>query len=230
MPFSISLKADAQLGAGTQLSDRTVTVDLSGVTVGTEATLVLRLVNNDLDTASSVRLTSFEVVSGAGSGPVSAAFVGPAAALSSSVDISSLADISGSISPVYRTTSFHDKSSTLHVEAALDNRGTFFSGTPLVLAIDNISDPTVRATGFDGYTPDGLPYYDFTQLVNEPSFRPGQQTDFRSLSFSNPGQVPFAYDAVVLGHLNGPPQITSEANQEALADRPYASRFGLDTD
>ena len=64
--FNISEDLPAQSGAATSFGDGQVTVDLSGVPAGTEATLVLRLVNNDGDTQSSVLLTQYEVLEGAG--------------------------------------------------------------------------------------------------------------------------------------------------------------------
>ena len=69
--FNFTEGSVAEWGTGTEVIDSTVTIDLSGVAAGTEVTLVLRLVNNDLDTSSSVQLTSFEIVSGGGLGPVS---------------------------------------------------------------------------------------------------------------------------------------------------------------
>jgi len=55
--FNISEGLPAALGDGVTLDNGRVTVDLTGVPVGETATLIFRLVNNDSDTGSCVRLT-----------------------------------------------------------------------------------------------------------------------------------------------------------------------------
>ncbi|MBX9627665.1 MAG: hypothetical protein K2X82_27950, partial [Gemmataceae bacterium] len=56
--FNVADGSPAARGAGTTLAGQTITADLSGIPAGTVATLVLRLVNNDADTGSSVTLAS----------------------------------------------------------------------------------------------------------------------------------------------------------------------------
>ena len=52
----------SQFGSEVSESGRTVTLDLSAVPDGTDATLVFRLVNNDADTGTSVRITQVELL------------------------------------------------------------------------------------------------------------------------------------------------------------------------
>src|SRR5262249_34389806 len=55
--FNITEGVPAALGAEASEEGQTVTLSLAGVTPGTMATLVLRLVNNDSDTGTSVHIT-----------------------------------------------------------------------------------------------------------------------------------------------------------------------------
>ena len=70
--FNASEGQAPALGTEASLSNGTVTVDLSGVAVGTTARLVFRLVNNDADTRTAVTLTCAMF-------PDGATFVGPSA-------------------------------------------------------------------------------------------------------------------------------------------------------
>src|SRR5262249_41105163 len=54
--FNITEGQPAALGSEATLADHTVTLDLAGLFAGTTATLVLRLVNNDADTGTSVAI------------------------------------------------------------------------------------------------------------------------------------------------------------------------------
>ncbi len=57
--FNVTDGQTAVTGAGTSLDAQTVTLDLSAIPVGTAATLIFRLVNNDSDRGSAVTLTSY---------------------------------------------------------------------------------------------------------------------------------------------------------------------------
>ena len=143
---------------GTKLDGRQVTLDLSGIPGGTQATFRLRLVNNDADRATSVQLTDFDLLYGAGEGPTSAVVSSADYARTENIDFGSLSDITPSVRPRYGTTSFDEAAELLFADLALSNEGGFLADTPLLLAIDRISDPSVVPTDFDGRTPDGLPY------------------------------------------------------------------------
>ena len=55
--FNISEDLPAALGSGTTQDGQTVTVSLADVPPGQQARLIFRLVNNDADTGSTVRIT-----------------------------------------------------------------------------------------------------------------------------------------------------------------------------
>src|SRR4051812_22126658 len=80
---------------------------------------------------------------------------------------------------------------------------------PLLVGVRNLSDPDVRVRGADGVTPDGMPYYDFSDLLGDGTLSPGEVSGSRVLEFFNPHGTPFTYDLVVLGQLNHAPAFTS---------------------
>jgi hypothetical protein len=63
--FNIAEAVPAVGGSGTAIDGQTVTLDLSGVTPGTQATLIFRLVNNDTDHGTSVKVTCARLPAGA---------------------------------------------------------------------------------------------------------------------------------------------------------------------
>ena len=75
-------------------------------------------------------------------------------------------------------------------------------------------------------TPEGIPYVDFTSLVNGRSLEPGQATDSLILTFHNPSRIQFTYRLVFFGHLNEAPAITTVPAVNAEEDRPY--RYDID--
>src|SRR5213078_3263488 len=58
------------LGAGTTLAGQTVTVNLAGIAPGTTARLIYRLVNNDGDTSTAVRVPTAQVLPNPSGQPV----------------------------------------------------------------------------------------------------------------------------------------------------------------
>ena len=157
-----------------------------------------------------------------GSGvPVSAAPTNAARALDRpAIDFGGLADVSASLAPDYLQTTFHDDADVLSADLFLRNRGSYFVDAPLVVAVANLSDPTVRVRGTDGVTPDGLPYFDLSRAVGTGALAPGQATAPVRLEFFNPGRTPFTYNLVVLGRLNRGPD-HQHAGRGVLADKPY---------
>ena len=83
------------------------------------------------------------------------------------VDFSQFADVTQSISGVYGRTSYNDRDSTLLVDLATRNDGTFVADAPLLVGIKNL-DPRVEVIGADGVTPDGIPYYDLSDSSGRP--------------------------------------------------------------
>jgi len=200
----------AALGAWATSAGQTITLDVSHVTPGTAATLVFRLVNNDGDVNTSVVVGSVRVAPLTGQ-PVDPGGQPAAPTVSSpaAIDFAHLADVSASIQPVYGRTSFDQPNGVLYADLAAQNAGQYFVDAPLIVAIDHLSDPSVRVRGANGMTPDGLPYFDLTALVPCGKLAAGGSTATRTIAFSDPGGIPFTYNLVFLGHLNRPPQFTS---------------------
>jgi RHS repeat-associated protein len=219
--FNISEGQSAALGAGATFDGHTVTVPLAGLAPGSTATLVLRLVNNDHDTNTSVNITDLEVQAGGPTSPVLAVPTIAAATTAPPVDFSLLSDISPSFIPDYGQTSFDETTQVLHADLAVHNTGQYSAGAPLVVAISHISDPAVLVANADGTTPDGLPYFDYSNLVSGSAINPGDAAGMRTVQFFNPQRTPFTYDLVVLGHLNRPPAFASRPSTEGTPGVPY---------
>ncbi|MEJ7593849.1 MAG: putative Ig domain-containing protein [Planctomycetaceae bacterium] len=91
----------------------------------------------------------------------------------------------------------------------------------MLVSVKNISDPTVTLLDAHGVTPDGIPYYDFSQFVTGGRLQPGQETSSPTITFHNPDRQQFDYELVFYGKLNEAPVITTLPDIEALADRDY---------
>ena len=181
----------------------------------------LRLVNNDSDTATKIGIASVSIQPSSTTTPPVAT---PATenSVSTPVDFSNLEDVSASLEPEYKQTSFNDKTNILYTDISVRNGGQDPVRGSLLVGIDNISDPSVRLVGTDGTTPEGIPYYNFTDLVSGGILKSGELTDTGTLKFYNPSGVQFTYDLVFLSELNSAPEFVGEPNKEALVGKPYA--------
>ena len=236
--FNVSEGQPPALAAGVTNNGSMVSVDLSYLPAGTIAKLVFRLINNDIDHATTVRIEDvrFGTTPSTFSGSPSSSLPAPSFA---SIDFASLSDVTPSVVPDYGRTSFKEQNNRLSADLALRNIGNFPLGKPLVVAIAHLSNPTVRVLDPDGVTPDGLPYYDFTATVTNaaacvpsspggegrgeggPTLCPNQISLPRTLAFHNPNHIEFTYDLMVLGQLNRAPHFTSTPVTEALVGKPY---------
>lgn len=209
------------LAPGVTQAGQTVSVNLTGLVAG-PATLIFRLVNNDSDTETLVRITSIEVQASDGT-PVPG--VTPEAlastATSGPMDFAQLADVSASLTANYQQTSFNDETNVLFADLGVRNAGTYGVDGPLLVVIDHISDPIVQVLEADGITPTGLPYYDFSAQVTGGTLNPGEQSEIRTIQFLNPTGEQFSYELVFLGQLNVAPEFVSEPDVEALAGQSY---------
>ena len=138
------------------------------------------------------------------------------------IDFSLFSDVSASFTGDYARTSFNEDTKILYADLRVRNVGQYPADAPLIVGVKNISDPTVRAVGFDGVMPDGTPYFDFTSLMAGNTLAPGGTTDYQSLEFLDPNRVQFTYDLVFLGKLNHAPAITSVPVVDAIAGRSYS--------
>ena len=138
------------------------------------------------------------------------------------IDFDLLSDVTDSLATHYGGTSFNEATDVLFAGLSLENAGRYSVDSPLLVGITNISDPTVRFRDPDGLTPEGIPYYDYSDLVVDGTLEPDESTGERSLTFFNPNRVQFTYDLVFLGQLNQAPQFQTVPDVEALTDRPYS--------
>jgi choice-of-anchor A domain-containing protein/RHS repeat-associated protein len=194
-----------------------IIVDVRGIAPGTQITLIARLVNNDADNATTVTLDynpSWLMTSpiAAPSTSISPAWDSPSAP----VDLSLLSDVTASFNATYKQTSFNDRANVLYAGLTLTNAGSFaIRSTPsarLLVAVKNISDPTVKLFTPDGYLPDGTPYLDITDLAfttTNDNLNPGESVSGIDLRFINPGNNRFTYELQILGHLNQAPSFTT---------------------
>ncbi|MBC6417735.1 MAG: Ig-like domain-containing protein, partial [Prochloron sp. SP5CPC1] len=208
------------LARGVSSDSGTVTLDLSGISGETKANLIFRLVNNDGDTETRVTIGSIEVVPGTVSGNSSNGI--PINNLvNDEIYFGALEDVSGSLKAVYGRTSWWSESDVLYVDAQIVNEGTYEVRNNLLVAVTGISDPTVRVRDFDGVTPDGLPYYTYSKVMEDGVLAPGEKTGVRTIAFTNPEGVQFDYELVFLGELNRAPEFVGEPDREVVVGQEY---------
>jgi hypothetical protein len=218
--FNITEDQPSALASGVNTTGLTVKVNLTGVTPG-EATLIFRLVNNDSDTQTSVRIKNIQLLAGDGTiAPPVTPEIEPNN-LSQIIDFSQLSDISSSLNGDYLRTSFDQDSKTLYTDFVVHNQGEYVVDSPLVAAIKSISDSTIQVVGANGITPEGLPYYNLSNLVDSNTLEPDENTQSKTLTFLNPQEVQFTYELVFLGKLNTAPNFISNPDIKALINKPY---------
>ncbi len=220
--FNLTEGETPHLAPGVTLSGETVIVNLTDVAPGTEANLILRLVNNDGDLNTAVTIRDMDVWAANDAIPVD---IPSSNSLNNNnnnpIDFSELVDVTPSVNTQYQQTSFNQETNTLTANLALVNNGTYHIHSPLILAIKNISDPNIRANHADGFTASGLPYYDFSNLISGEQLAPGATSQTKEISFYNPNQTQFTYELAVLSTLNNPPLITSQPDEEIVAGKTY---------
>lgn len=199
---------------------KTVSLNLAGVAPQT-ATLIFRLVNNDSDTATNVTITNFALVAATTEPVPTPIIVTPTPANTATPNFNLLTDVSNSLIAEYDHTSFNEEAKTLYADITIHNSGTYSVDSPLLVAIDNISDPSVILRNPDGVTPDGVPYYDFSNLVVGGKLNPAATSNSGTLAFYNPNEVQFTYDVRVLAQLNAKPVIESKPVIEVIGGQEY---------
>jgi hypothetical protein len=229
--FNLTEGEPTTLGVGATYTTqtRTVTLNLTGIQPGTPATLIFRLLNDDGDTTTSVRIRDIALTDApletqppTGVAPDATLVPSPIAPDQFAI----LGDVSSSINVEYRRTAFNADTELLYADVAVKNSGTYSVDAPLLVAVRNISNPTVSVRNFDGYTPQGLPYYNFSTLAADGKLDPSELTSLRSLVFYNPNGVQFTYDLVVLAQVNQKPVIQTLPVREVLGGKPY--RYDVD--
>jgi Lectin C-type domain len=225
--FNLTEGEDVALGVGANYNsnDQTVRLNLTGVKPG-NATLIFRLVNNDSDTTTTVSITEF-VLQTAPANTQSSLQSGfstqLAANTTTSLNFNNLTDVSQSFSADYHRTSFNADTHLLYADIAIHNIGSYSVNAPMIVAVNHISDPTILVRNPDGFTPEGIPYYNFSNLVAGGKLEPNESTTQRSLVFYNPQGMQFSYDLVVLAQLNQAPVIQTQPNKEIIGGKFYSN-------
>lgn len=221
--FNLTEGENAALGAGASYDDttKTISLNLTGVLAG-NANLIFRLVNNDSDTTTNVKITDFAITAApAGTtAPTQTTFT-PEIRSIAAPNFNVLVDVSNSLVASYNRTSFNAETKTLYADISIRNTGSYSVDVPVLVAVTNISDPSVLLRNPDGVTPDGILYYDFTSLVEKGKLNPNGESGERALAFYNPNNVQFTYDVVVLAQLNKKPVIDSKPVIEIIAGQQY---------
>ncbi|AVH64089.1 beta strand repeat-containing protein [Nostoc sp. 'Peltigera membranacea cyanobiont' N6] len=223
--FNLTEGEDVALGAGASYNsnDQTVRLNLIGVKPG-NATLIFRLVNNDTDTTTNVSITEFVLQTAPANTqpPLQSDFgTQPSANTTTSPNFNNLTDVSQSFSANYHRTSFNADTHLLYADIAIHNIGSYSVNAPMIVAVNHISNPTVVIRNPDGFTPEGIPYYNFSNLIADGKLDPNESTTQRSLVFYNPQGIQFNYNLVVLAQLNQAPVIQTQPNKEIIGGQFY---------
>ena len=208
-------------GVNTIVDGSTVKLDLSHIAAGTTAKLVFRLVNNDSDTQTQVRITELGTTNNELNTPVGASFAAQAAVADVEVDFVGLTDVTGSLQFDYAQTSFDAESSTLYSDVQITNNANHPIDGPFLLVVHSITDPNVVVVGSNGATPDGDRYYLIDDLSGTNTIQPGASTLSQTLEFFNPNGEQFGYELSVLAQPNTAPEFVSTPNIEGEVGVEY---------
>jgi RHS repeat-associated protein len=135
-----------------------------------------------------------------------------------------LLDVTASVDGDYHVTSWNEKSNTLYADLDLQHVGTAPISGPIYVGIRNLSSPLVNVLGIDGVTPDGIPYYDISDLAftaNDKTFTSGEVIEGVELAFHNSGRIQFHYELVIFGYINRAPEFTSDPVSQVAAGGVY---------
>ena len=97
---------------------------------------------------------------------------------------------------------FNTKTNTLTLNMAATNISDIPIFTPLKIIITGTSTPDVTVSNPDGYTSEGLPYFDLTPYIADREISPGEKTPSIKISFYNPKKVKFRWDQEVLAFID----------------------------
>lgn len=125
------------------------------------------------------------------------------------------------VKPDYYRTSFDADHELLYTDVRFTNRGAFGLEKPLYVGVKNLSNPLVVPNGFDGFTEDGVYYWNYADLVTGETLDTSEQTGTKSISFHNPSRTQFTFDWVILSNPNDPPRFTSIPVMQVRAGLQY---------
>ena len=186
---------------GVNANLQVATVNLTGVAAGTKVQVVVRLVNNDRDSGTSVVVRSIEIVNAIGPNPSSSTWNERSRPSSTPLPFDRLEELSSSFVPSYGRTTLTENRQSLVSELAISNIGNAISTGELFAVIDNLSDPTIELLRPDGYLPDGRPFLRMRSIDPSGILPSGQKTESRELRFTNPTGKQFTFEIKTLGVL-----------------------------
>ena len=197
----------------------TVYVNVTQVAPGTKATVVARLLNDDSDTKTTVQVaalvqTNVTMPTAQPSAPLQENFP------TSAVNFTGLEDLSASFLPVYGQTAYNSATQTLFAGLAIKNSTLYFTPAPLVVVIDQISDSQVEVVNPDGYTIDGLPYFDFSNSLGG-NLLAGATSQMRTIEFKDGDSEQFTYRVRFFGVPNHAPVWTSTPVTQVATGQTY---------
>ncbi|HSH96152.1 MAG TPA: putative Ig domain-containing protein, partial [Roseimicrobium sp.] len=201
-----------------------VSLSVAGLAPGTAARLVARLVNDDGDTATEVKISAPTFTADAVAAPWTPLAVDPGAAPgAATLDWTVYAPVAAGygILPVYSTASWTEKSTVLSVEAGLKNIAQSVRSGRHIVVLKGISDPSVRVLNADGLTTAGEPYFDFGAALTSNQLAAGQTSKLRTIQFYNPNGLVFTWSASVHAAPNNAPGWSSTPVVNAYFGSPY---------
>lgn len=203
--------------------DSKVTFDLSEFPVGTEISVLARLINNDSDDNTSVIIRGYEFVELPSSlPPVGEGLVESLRAAGSAFDIRQLSDLTGQFEVDYGRTSLSTDRLQLVSQAELTNQGNSAVLGPIIAVFENFSDPNVFMVRPDGFLQDGRPFVDLTGRMNGPALASGQSLRGPEIRFRNDTGQRFEYRLSVYGRVNpGPAGFSTQPETSIEAGRTY---------
>ncbi|MEL6111144.1 MAG: Ig-like domain-containing protein, partial [Planctomycetota bacterium] len=110
-----------------------------------------------------------------------------------------LVEVNASVEPRFGRTSWFESRDLLWTDLAVENIGSYDVGEPLWVGIKNISSARVSVLDPDGFTDQGVPYFDYTDFVDDGVLSDGDVSLERSIAFNNPERIAFTFDLVVFG-------------------------------
>lgn len=94
----------------------------------------------------------------------------------------------------FKSPVFNTRTNTLSLGMVVTNISDAAIHTPLKMVITGISTPDVTVANPDGYTIDGLPYFDLTVHIADKELPPGEVSSTAKLQFNNPKRVKFRWE------------------------------------
>lgn len=190
-------------GANTVVTGQKVKLDLSHIAVGTTANLVFRLVNNDQDTNTQVRITSIATSDNLLNTPAGAAVSSDPTRDNTPIDFGRLSDVTGSLAIDYGQTSFNQFDGTLFSKIEFKNVGQVAITGRMLAVFDNPTSEQISLLQPDGRLPDGR---FFIEVASENGrLLAGQTTVSQSLALRNRTGEQFGFELTILAEVNNAP-------------------------